>query len=70
MPTDCCNSRVGFGGVTQPRSQAVSVMYFSTAPIETDSKPFSMTQLPSQSRSCGQIRPQISGKLLVAEETS
>jgi len=26
----------------------------------------SMTQLPSQSLSCGQMRPQISGKVLVA----
>jgi hypothetical protein len=36
----------------------------------TLSKPFSMTQLPSHSRSCGQMRPQISGKVLVAAETS
>ena len=42
-------------------------MYFSTAPMVTLSKPFSMTQLPSHSRSCGQMRPQISGKVLVAE---
>ncbi len=42
----------------------------STAPIVTLSKPFSITQLPSQRRSCGQMRPQISGKLLVADETS
>jgi hypothetical protein len=45
-------------------------MWRSTAPIVTLSKPFSMTQLPSHSRSCGQMRPQISGKLLVADETS
>ena len=38
----------------------------STAPIVTLSNPFSMTQLPSHNRSCGQIRPQISGKVLVA----
>ena len=42
----------------------------STAPIVTASKSFSMTQLPSHRRSCGQIRPQISGKLLVAALTS
>ncbi len=40
-------------------------MYFSTEPIVTELNPFSMTQLPSQSRSCGQTRPQISGKVLV-----
>ena len=36
----------------------------------TASNPFSMTQLPSHSRSCGQMRPQISGKLLVAAAIS
>ena len=42
-------------------------MNFSTEPMVTVPKPdFSMTQLPSHSRSCGQMRPQISGKLLVA----
>ena len=45
-------------------------MCFSTAPMVTDSKPFSITQLPSHRRSCGQIRPQISGMLLVAEASS
>ncbi len=45
-------------------------MYFSTEPMLTDSKPFSMTQLPSQSLSWGQIRPQISGMLLVLEASS
>ena len=45
-------------------------MYFSTEPMVTDSNPFSMTQLPSHRRSCGQMRPQISGKVLVALETS
>ena len=70
MPTLCASSVRARGGVTQPRSQAVSVMYFSTAPMVTLSKPFSMTQLPSQSRSCGQMRPQISGKVLVAAATS
>ena len=43
-------------------------MYFSTAPMVTVPWPdCSMTQLPSHSRSCGQMRPQISGMLLVAE---
>ncbi len=70
MPTLWGSSRSGVGGVIQPRSQAVSVMYFSTAPMVTLSKPFSMTQLPSQSRSCGQMRPQISGKVLVEAATS
>ena len=66
MPTDCGRSRRGLTGSTQPSSQAVSVMYFSTEPIVTVPWPAcSMTQLPSQSRSCGQMRPQISGKLLV-----
>ncbi len=42
-------------------------MYFSTDPIVTVPCPdCSMTQLPSHSRSCGQIRPQISGKVFVA----
>ena len=42
-------------------------MYFSTEPMVTVPWPdCSMTQLPSQSRSCGQMRPQISGKVLVA----
>ena len=42
----------------------------STVPMVTDSKSFSMTQLPSHNRSWGQIRPQISGKVLVADEIS
>ncbi len=42
-------------------------MYFSTAPMVTVPWPdCSITQLPSHSRSCGQMRPQISGMLLVA----
>jgi glutamate synthase (NADPH/NADH) small chain len=36
----------------------------------TETNPFSITQLPSHNLSCGQILPQISGKVLVAEETS
>ena len=70
MATDCSRSRCGVIGFTQPASKAWSVMKRSTAPMVTLSNPFSMTQLPSQRRSCGQMRPQISGKLLVAELTS
>ena len=67
MPTLSGRSRTGLTGLTQPFSQAVSVMYFSIEPMVTVPWPAcSMTQLPSQSRSCGQMRPQISGKLLVA----
>ena len=45
----------------------VSVMYFSTEPIVTVPWPdCSITQLPSHSRSWGQIRPQISGKAFVS----
>jgi hypothetical protein len=56
-------------GSTQPSSQAVSVMNFSTDPIVTAPWPEnSMTQLPSHSRSCGQMRPQISGMVEVAFE--
>ena len=44
---------------------------FSMAPIVTVPWPdCSMTQLPSHSRSCGQIRPQISGKVLVEADIS
>ena len=39
-------------------------MWRSTAPMVTLSNPFSMTQLPSHRRSCGQMRPQISGKVV------
>ncbi len=70
MPIDWPSSRSGFGGFTQPFVNAVSVMYFSTEPMVTESKPFSMTQLPSQRRSCGQMRPHTSGMLLVAAATS
>jgi hypothetical protein len=45
-------------------------MCFSTAPMVTASKPFSITQLPSHSRSCGQMRPHTSGMLLVAAASS
>jgi hypothetical protein len=62
MPTLWGSSVRARGGVTQPRSQAMSAMYFSTAPMVTLSNPFSMTQLPSHRRSCGQMRPQISGR--------
>jgi hypothetical protein len=47
-------------------SKAVSAMYFSTEPMVTVPWPdCSMTQLPSHSRSWGQIRPHISGRLLL-----
>ena len=66
MPTLALRSVAGEGTPTQPSSQAVSVMNFSIAPMVTVPWPAcSMTQLPSHSRSCGQMRPQISGKLLV-----
>src|SRR3546814_10115975 len=69
MPIDCGRSRRGFAGFTQPRCQAVSVMNFSMAPMVTVPWPdCSMTQLLSHSRSWGQMRPQISGQLLVADE--
>ncbi|MNP59973.1 hypothetical protein D3C76_1550160 [compost metagenome] len=67
MPTDSGRSVRGAMGWTQPSSQAVSVMYFSIAPMVTVPWPdCSMTQFPSQRRSCGQMRPQISGKVLVS----
>ena len=70
-PTDWPRSVSGLGGLTQPFSQAWSVMYFSTAPMVTVPWPAcSSTQLPSHRRSWGQMRPQISGKLLVAAEAS
>ena len=57
----------GCSGSTQPSAQAVSVIYFSTLPIVTAPWPEnSMTQLPSHRRSCGQMRPQISGIVEVA----
>ena len=70
IATRCARSRRGWIGFTQPCCQAVSAMNFSTEPMVTDSKPFSITQLPSHRRSCGQMRPQISGKLLVADDSS
>ena len=46
-------------------------MYCSTAPIVTVPWPdCSITQEPSQSRSWGQMRPQISGMLEVAVDSS
>jgi beta-glucosidase len=50
----------------KPSFQAVSVMNFSTEPMVTAPWPEnSMTQLPSHRRSCGQMRPQISGMVEV-----
>ena len=67
MPTLSGRSATGRIGSTQPCSQAVSLMYFSMAPMVTVPWPdCSMTQLPSHRRSCGQMRPQISGRALVS----
>src|ERR1044071_9634367 len=53
-----------------PRASAYSLTNFSIAPMHTGSDgPFSM-QLPSQSRSCGHTREQISGMLLVERQIS
>ena len=71
MPIDWPSSRIGLIGRTQPFSQAVSVMYFSTAPMVTLPWPdCSITQPPSHRRSCGQMRPQTSGMFEVAAESS
>ena len=65
---------VGLPGATdstQPSFQAVSVMNFSTLPMVTAPWPEnSITQLPSHKRSCGQMRPQISGMVEVAFDSS
>ena len=67
MPPLSARSTRGAAGLTQPISQAVSVMYFSIEPMVTVPWPdCSITQFPSHKRSCGQMRPQISGKVLVA----
>jgi hypothetical protein len=67
MPTDSGRSSAGRIGFTQPSFQALSVMKRSTEPMVTVPWPAcSMTQLPSQRRSCGQMRPVNSGKLLAA----
>ena len=71
MPTLSGRSASGRIGSTQPSSQAVSLMYFSMAPMVTVPWPdCSMTQLPSHKRSCGQMRPQISGMVEVALEAA
>ena len=71
MPADCARSRGGLIGWIQPSAQAVSVMCFSIEPIVTVPWPdCSIVQMPSQSRSCGQMRPQISGIVEVAAESS
>ena len=49
----------------QPSAKAVSLIYFSTLPIVTAPKPSFSVQAPSHKRSCGQTRPQTSGKVLV-----
>ena len=55
----------------QPMAKAVSVMYFSTEPMVTAPKPvWFRVQAPSHRRSCGQTRPQTSGRVLVWWESS
>ena len=71
MATFAERSRLGRKGCTHPSWKACSVSVFSTAPIVTVPCPLrSKTQLPSHRRSCGQIRPQISGKALIALKRS
>src|SRR3546814_16768254 len=68
-PTDWPVAAPTCSGSTQPSAQAVSVIYFSTLPIVTAPWPEnSIKQLPSHRRSCGQMRPQISGIVEVAFE--
>ena len=66
-PIDSGRSIAGAAGLTQPFSKAVSVMCFSAAPMVTDSTLFQSHSFPHW-RSCGQIRPHISGMLLVCED--
>ena len=49
----------------QPKAKAVSLMYFSALPMVTAPKPSFKVHAPSHKRSCGQTRPQTSGKVLV-----
>ena len=49
-----------------PSARALSVIYFSIWPIVTASYPVFKVQAPSQSFSCGQILPHISGKEFVS----
>ena len=49
----------------QPKANAVSLIYFSALPIVTAPKPSFKVHAPSHKRSCGQTRPQTSGKVLV-----
>ena len=46
-------------------ARAVSVMYFSDAPMVTAPKPSLSVQAPSHSRSWGHTRPHTSGRVLV-----
>jgi hypothetical protein len=54
----------------QPRLRASSVMYFSIEPMVTAPRPSFSVQAPSHSRSCGQMRPQTSGRELVLWDSS
>ena len=49
----------------QPCFSASSVMYFSMEPMVTAPRPSFSVQAPSHRRSCGQMRPHISGSELV-----
>ncbi len=49
----------------QPCLNASSVMYFSMEPMLTAPRPSFSVQAPSHRRSCGQMRPHISGSELV-----
>ncbi len=70
MATDWAFSADGTMGAIQPCSQAVSLMWRSTAPMVTLSQPdCSSTQEPSHRRSCGQMRPHTSGRALVASDS-
>ena len=54
----------------QPILKAVSVMYFSIDPMVTAPNSSFRVHDPSHRRSCGQTRPQTSGKLLVLCDNS
>ena len=67
MPTLSARSSRGLGGVIQPSSQAVSVMYFSIDPMVT--VPWARLfdhAIAFAQPVLRQMRPQISGKVLVA----
>src|SRR3546814_7298174 len=68
MPTERPRSARGLFGSIQPFSKAMSPSQRSTEPMVTDSQPdCSRVHAPSHNRSCGQMRPQISGRVEVAD---